>query len=406
MAMLKLSRYSAYAGNPIEEEDKLAERLELSGKKIIRLNRGDPAVYFPTPRYMIDAYLSALNSGKTGYSFHAGIRELRVAIAQRHRRLYNLDPNPDSIIVTQGVSEAILFASSLFIDPGDSALIFRPYYPLYVDALRLSGGNPIFVDCKEEDEFRINPDALRKGLGQHKAEKIKYMIFANPSNPTGAVMRRSELKEIVEVAKDNEVFIISDEIYDEVVFNGEKFTSISEVSKGVPYAVFGGASKGFDSTGFRIGYAMIPEQDRQSIAIREKFADYAKMRLSSNTPAQYAFADAMNKTGVHKEEITKMVEKIAARVNFACDLVNKSKYLYATKPKGAFYLLAKLDMKRLDLKDDQEVAAGLLVEEGIQITRGSGFGAPGHIRIVALAPEEILEQSIRKIDKFLVKHSK
>ncbi len=404
--MLKLSERSVYAWNPIEEEDHLANNLAASGKKIIRLNRGDPAVYFPTPRYIIDAYLNALKSGKTGYSFHAGIIELREAIVKRHKRLYNLDVHPDNVIVTQGVSEAILFANSLFIDQGDSAVIFRPYYPLYPDCLKLNGGTPIYVDSTQENGFRMNPDELRQALKTAKGKKIKYMIFANPSNPTGGVTRRNELKEIVDIANENEIFIISDEIYDEVVYNGAKFTSLSEVSKGIPTMIFGGASKGFDSTGFRIGYALLPESDKFSESVREKMKDFAKMRLSSNTPAEYAFADAMNKIETHDKEIEDMVENIASRVNFVYNRVNESKFLSAAKPEGAFYILAKVDMKKLNFKDDEDLSKKLLIEEGVQITRGSGFGSPDHIRIVALAPENVLDEAIRKIDKFLVRHSK
>lgn len=404
--MTKLSRFSAYAGNPIEEEDKLAHELILQGKKILSLNRGDPAVYFPTPRYIVDAYLNALESGKTGYSYHAGILELRQAIVNRHKRLYNLDSSPDDVIVTQGVSEGIMFFNSVFINHSDSAVIFRPYYSLYLPALEVNGGKPIFVDTKQEDEFRINPDELRKTLEEHKGKSIKYMIFANPSNPTGAVLKRKELKEIAEIAKDNGIFIISDEIYDEVVFSGVEFTSLSQVAEGIPYAIMAGASKGFDSTGFRIGYTIIPGKDMESVQVREKFADFAKMRLSSNTPAQYAFADAMGKTEIHNDAIKNMVSKIESRVNFAHKAINDSDFMTAAKPRGAFYILAKVAMKKIDLKSDSEITRKLLIEEGVQITRGSGFGAPDHIRLVALAPEDELDTAIRKIDKFFVEHSK
>lgn len=404
--MIELSKYSAYAGNPIEEEDHLANSIEASGKRIIRLNRGDPAVYFPTPNYIIDAYLEALEHGKTGYSYHAGVKELREAIVKRHKRLYNLDTHPDNVIVTQGVSEAILFFSSLFINPGDRAIIFRPYYPLYLSALRLVGGEPVFVDCKKENEYRINPDDLRKTLDSEKGKKIKYMIFANPSNPTGAVLAKDVLKEIVDIANEHNIFVISDEIYDEVVYNGAKFTSISEVSKGIPVAVLGGASKGFDSTGFRIGYSMILGSGKDVDAVRNKFADFAKLRLSSSTPAQYAFAEAMSKIEIHKKTIGNMVNMIEGRANFTQKLLNETGYLSSPQPKGAFYVLAEVDMSKTKLKNDEEIAKGLLTEEGVQITRGSGFGHPNSIRIVTLAPEEILEEAFRKIDKFFVRHSK
>ncbi|MDE1768124.1 MAG: aminotransferase class I/II-fold pyridoxal phosphate-dependent enzyme [Candidatus Micrarchaeota archaeon] len=404
--MLKLSKYGSYAGNPIEEEDKLANSIASKGKKVLRLHRGDPAAYFPTPKYIVNAYLHALRSGKTGYSFHAGITELREAIAKRHRRLRHLNADPENVLVTQGVSEAIMFLSASLTDPGDMAIIFRPYYVLYPTCLEVEGGVPIYVDCKEEDRFRINPDNLRKALKSSRGKRIKFMIFSNPSNPTGSVTRKQELSEIVDIANDNDIFIVSDEIYDELVFNGAKFTSLSEVSKGVPSVIFGGASKGFDSTGFRIGYAIFPETDRFSKEVRERMAKYAQMRLSSNTPAQYAFARALNDMSIHQKTVASMVKMIEKRANFTSDLINESEFMSSARPEGAFYALARINMQKIRFKNDEDLSRRLLIEEGVQITRGSGFGAPGHIRIVTLAPENQLELAIRKINKFFVRHSK
>ncbi len=404
--MQRLSRHSEYALNPIEEEDKLSYALASSGKRIIKLNQGNPPLFFPTPKYTIDAYVKALRSGKTGYAFHAGIPELREAIAERHNRLYKADALAEDVVVTQGVSESLLYLNSLFIDPNDRVVVFRPYYPLYKSCIQISAGKPIFVDSYESDGYRFNPDNLKKALSSNKGRRIKFMIFSNPCNPTGMVMQRNELKEIAEIAKDNGVFVVSDEIYDEIVYNGVKFTSFSEVSKGLPAAILGGASKNFDSTGFRIGYTLIAGDDRLSIQVRDKLCDYAKMRLSSNTPAEYAFAESINNIKAHSASLKKMVAQIEKRMNSVYKLVNESDYLSAPRPNGAFYILPSVSMERLDLRDDKELAERLLIEEGVQITRGSGFGAPGHIRIVVLAPQDILGQALRKIDKFFVRHSK
>ncbi len=400
-----MSARSKFAGNAIEEEDAFAARLARSGKSIIRLNRGDPVAYFPTPKYMVDAYVRALRSAKTGYSFHAGIPELREAISRRHRRLYNLNSEPGDVIVTQGVSEAIMFINSMLIDGRDRAVIFRPYYPLYFSSLRINGGKPIYADYMEDEEYGIDIDSLRRRLRNEK--RVKYLILANPSNPTGSVLERKALREIADMANDHGVFIISDEIYDEITYNGATFTSMSEVSRGIPKAIFGGASKSFDATGFRIGYTIIPENDRFSAAAREKMADYAKMRLSSCTPAQYAFAEAIKNARAHNAAVRKMVAEIEDRTNFAYGLLEESGNLQiSSRPKGAFYLFPKVEMERTDLKDDRDLVRRLLVEEGIQITRGSGFGAHDHIRIVSLPDKETLEMAIRKIDKFLDRHSR
>ncbi len=404
--MSQLSRLSAYAFNPIEEEDKLSSELASSGKRIIKLNQGNPPLFFPTPKYTIDAYVKALRSGKTGYTFHAGITELREAIAERHNRLYRAGAVAEDVVVTQGVSESLLYLNSLFIDPNDRAAVFRPYYPLYRSCVQISGGKLIFVDSHENEGYGFNPDNLKRALRSNKGRTIKFMVFSNPCNPTGIVMQRNELKEIAEIAKDNGVFVVSDEIYDEIVYNGAKFTSFSEVSKGIPSAILGGASKNFDATGFRIGYTLVTGDDRLSSQVRDKLCDYAKMRLSSNTPAEYAFAESINNIKAHRAFLNKMVAQIEKRANFVHRLVNESGYLSAPRPNGAFYILPKVSMEKLDLRNDKELVERLLIEEGVQITRGSGFGAPGHIRIVALAPQGILEQALRKIDKFFVRHSK
>jgi aspartate/methionine/tyrosine aminotransferase len=403
--MPQLSRHSEHALNPIEEEDKLSYKLAAAGRKIIKLNQGNPPIFFPTPKYTVDAYVKALRSGRTGYTFHAGIPELREAVSMRHNRLYHADATEDDVVITQGVSEAILCLNSLFINQGDRAVLFRPYYPLYNSALKVSGGQPVFVGLTEDGGYAFDSDALGKALrkgGRH----AKFMIFSNPCNPTGTVMGRKDLVQIAEAAKDNGVFVISDEIYDEIVYNGAKFTSFSEVSKGIPSAILGGASKNFDATGFRIGYALINGRDKFSRQVKDKLCDYAKMRLSSNTPAEYAFADSINSASKHKAAITSMVSQIEKRVNFAHRLINRSNYLSESRPNGAFYLFPKVEMDALDLKDDRELTERLLIEEGVQISRGSGFGAPGHIRIVALAPQGVLEHALRKIDKFFVRHSK
>ena len=400
-----LSRLSAYAGNPIEDTDELAARLKKKGKKIIKLNQGNPTAIFPTPKYIIDAYVSALKEGKTGYSFHAGIPELRQAVADRQNRLYDADFGLEDVIITQGVSESISFINSTFVDPGDRAVLLRPYYPTYLTFLKTVGGVPLFADYSEKEGFKFNPDSLEKALKKER-KMPKFMIFSNPCNPTGTVMRRDELKEVVEIMNDHGIFLISDEIYDEIVFNGAKFTSISEVAKGTKYAIIGGASKNFDATGFRIGYMIVPEKDKTSIDVNRKIRDYAKMRLSSNTTAQYAFAKALENRKEHEKAIRGMVDKIKNRVNKSCEVINEGKYMRVVQPNGAFYLLPKIDMKNLRLKNDFDVVQKLLLEEGVQVSRGSGFGAPDHIRIVALAPEDILELAIRKIDKFFVKHSK
>ncbi|MGC8687291.1 MAG: aminotransferase class I/II-fold pyridoxal phosphate-dependent enzyme [Candidatus Micrarchaeia archaeon] len=403
-----LSKRSKYANNPIEEEDKVAEELVRKGAKIIQLNRGDPPVYFPTPRYIIDAYVKALREGKTTYSRAEGLRMLAGAIAKRYKSMYGIEFDEESVIVTQGVSEALSFLNSALINENETAVLFKPYYPLYVPLLMTYGGRAILADYNEEDNWSIDIEGLKRKLTEahSKGKKIKYLLITNPNNPTGTVLSKKTLQEVADIANDNSLLLISDEIYDEIVYNGAKFTSIGEVAKGQPHVILNGASKDFDSTGFRIGFVAVPEEDKISIELKQKLADYAKMRLSVNLPAQYAVAEAISNAKEHKKAISKMVKEIEKRANYAAKKFSENPLLTVTRPNGAFYLLPKLDMEALKFKNDAEFVDRLLKEEFVQLTRGSGFGAPSHFRIVALPPKDILDYAIDKINDFCAKNSK
>lgn len=351
----------------------------------------------------------ALNEGKTGYCDPEGIPELRDAVSRRYRRLYNVDVNShESVFTTHGVSEALIFVNSMIIDAGDRAVIFKPYYSVSYSGFKMFGGEPIFQHYQENNNWAIDTDELDKKIKASKKEnnRVKYMSITNPSNPTGMVLDRKELQEIVEIAKNNELVLISDEIYDEVIYNGAKFTSISQLAEGVPHIIFNGASKGLDATGFRIGFALVPGDDKVSLQIKKSMADYCAVRLCVNTPAQYAVAEGINDVKEHAKEVGAFVKAVEQRANFASKRINESDFMHVVPPRGAYYLLPKLNMEKLDIKNDKEFVHKLLEEEGVLLTRGSGFGGENHIRLVALPTEEILGLAIDKIDKFCKRHSK
>ncbi len=403
-----LSRSSRYAENAIEEENPTLERLAEEGKKVTKLNIGDPARFFPTPRYMIDAYIKALNEGKTSYVEPEGIPELRDAVAARYKRMYNEDIDRQSIFITHGVSEALIFMNSMFIDPGDMAVIFKPYYSVCYTGFRVFGGEPILQGYQEDRNWDLDTDELDRKIKENigAGRRVKYISITNPSNPTGMVLERKVMERIVDIANDNGLVLISDEIYDEVIYNGAKFTSVSEIAGDVPHIIFNGASKDLDATGFRIGFVLVPGEDKASEEIRKKMSDYCSMRLCVNTPAQYAVAEGINNIKEHEREVSEFVKAIEERANFASKLINESEYMHVVPPGGAYYLLPKLDMSRLRIKDDREFVHKLLEEEQVLLTRGSGFGADGHVRLVALPTKEILEYSINKINEFCRKHSR
>lgn len=396
-----LTERSRFAINPLEEDDAVAEALERKGKSIIKLNRGDPAVYFPTPAYIKEAYIDAIRENKTHYTETRGAKELVAAIMGRYRRMYGLDLEEEDIVVTAGVSEALYMLNSALVERKDRAIVFKPYYTQYIPYIGLAGGQEYLLDYKENEGWGIDVDELDRHVRKlkHKA-RIKYILLTNPNNPTGTVLNRKTLEGIVELANEHKLLLVSDEIYDEITFNGAKFTSIAQVAKGVPYMILNGASKNFDATGFRIGFAVVPGRDELSRKLKAKLADFASVRVSANAPAQYALAEGMNNVVEHNKAIHYMVGEIQNRVNFAVKLLAENKYLSTVRPRGAYYIFPKVDLKGLRFKNDKEFVDSLLKNKYVQITRGSGFGTPGHIRIVSLPKKETLKEAITRLNEF------
>ncbi len=405
-----LSKRSIFAHNSILEEEKVADSIIKKGGKVIEINRGDPAAYFPTPKYTIDAYVKALRTGRTNYSRDSGVIPLVEAITKRYKKKYNVKASIDDVIVTAGVSEALLFINMATINPGDNAIIFKPFYNQYLTQLRLSGGIPEYENYDEKNNWDLNPESIKKTLTRLKSsgklKRTKYMLITNPNNPTGTVLSRKVLKEIVDLSNEYGVFLISDEIYDEIYYNKASFTSLSQLAKGIPHMVLNGASKDFDATGFRVGYMLLPENDKTSLELKLKFAEMASVRLCVNTPAQYAFAEAISNGKMHEKEIKHMVSEIEKRVNAAVDVLKENEKMAVVRPNGAFYILPKVDFKSLRIKDDHEFVDKFLKEEHVMLSRGSGFGAESHVRVVALPPKDILEYAMDKLNRFCKKYSK
>jgi aspartate/methionine/tyrosine aminotransferase len=404
-----ISNRSKYAVNPLREDDGIVIRLRKEGKDVISLSIGDPPRYFQTPKYIVDAYIEALREGHTGYSQAEGAPELRDAVAMRYNRTYGSKMTGSDVIITQGISEALAIMNSALINQGEYGVLFRPYYVQYIANLKLHGGNPIMCNYDEKNNWNVNTDeletALRKMKFAGKINKIKYLLLTNPNNPTGTVLERKVLEKIMDIANDYGIFIISDEIYDEITYNGASFTSVAEVARGIPHAILNGASKNFDATGFRLGFVMIPENDERSILLKNKLVEYAAVRLSANAPAEYAMAKALGDAKAHAAAVTHMRTEIEDRVNYAISLLEKNPYLQTIRPNGAFYIFPRVDLKALGFGTDKEFTDALLNEEYVQLVRGSGFGMPSHIRIVCLAPKEILGNAINKLNSFCERHA-
>jgi aspartate/methionine/tyrosine aminotransferase len=403
-----LSDASRYVHSAIREEDDFADELRKKGKKVVKLSSGDPALYYPTPRYIVDAYSQALERGQTSYSRSQGVLELVDAIIGRYRARYGISMKEKDVMVTSGVAEALTFMNSALMDPGDMALILKPYYTQYPVAIQMFGGKFLLGNYDESDGWSIDLEGLAKLVKERKrgSKRIKYLLITNPNNPTGTVLPRRALEEVVELANEHRILLVSDEIYDEIVFSGASFTSVCELARGMPYLVLNGASKAFDATGFRIGYVVAPEEDRTSEELKRKLTDYCRVRLCANTPAQYAIARAMSDRAEHERTVGQMIRAIEGIVETAMKLLAENPHLSAVKPNGAFYIFPRIDMKALRLKDDRDFVHTLLEEKLVQTTRGSGFGASDHFRIVALAPKDIMSDCIQRVNEFCRQHAK
>jgi alanine-synthesizing transaminase len=402
-----LSDSSKFVHSAIREEDDFAEGLRKKGKQIVKLSSGDPALYYPTPKYIIDAYADALSKGKTFYSRSQGVMELVDAVIGRYNSRYGIRLTEQDVMVTSGVAEALTFLNSAVINPGDPAVILKPYYTQYPVAIQMFGGEFLLGRYDEANEWNIDFDALAKLVRERKrgSKKIKYLLITNPNNPTGTVLPRKALEEVVQLANEHDILLVSDEIYDEILFGGASFTSVCELAKGIPHLILNGASKAFDATGFRIGYVVAPENDSVSVELKQKLTDYCRVRLCANTPAQYAIASAMSNLTEHEKTVRLLVRAIEETVDSAMKLLCENPYLMAVRPRGAFYIFPRINMRALDFKNDKEFVHALLEEKLVQTTRGSGFGAPNHFRIVALAPKEVMSDCIERINAFCRKHA-
>lgn len=399
-----LAKRTKFVGSAIRELDLIAAQMKKEGKDVIKLNIGDTAAYFPTPKYVMDAYIEALKENKNFYSISIGIEELRYEISKYYYDFHGVEFTPNDVFVTAGISESLNFLNAALIDPGDMAALFVPYYPPYLNFLRFYGGRPLFINYLDGSSPAENLEKeVKKLKSSGKLKKLKYILVTSPSNPSGRIATKKELEELVDIANNYGILIVSDEIYDGISF--KPFTSLGKVAKGVPHVIFNGASKVLRATGFRIGYTVIPENDELSKELKQKFIEMASMRLSVNTPAQYAVAEGYRMMKQHMPEIESVNNEIKKRLEMFLNLLDPE-FFEGKFPDGAFYLFPKLKLEKLEFKDDKEFSRRLLEEKYVQLVGGSGFGVKGNIRIVGLVPPETIQKATQRINEFCRSHKK
>ncbi|MEM4252752.1 MAG: aminotransferase class I/II-fold pyridoxal phosphate-dependent enzyme [Candidatus Nitrosotenuis sp.] len=388
---MKVSKKVAGVEYAIRDIVLAARQVEKQGKKITYLNIGDPVQYgFQPPENVKEAMIKSIKSGFNYYASSEGLPELREAIAKKEGSK-GLSVGPDDILVTNGVSEALDMVMSSIIEEGDEVLLPGPYYPPYASYVRLHGGIPVefAVDLKNS-----TPDIedIRKKI----TKKTVAICLISPNNPTGAVFSEKSLKNIVDIANEHDLYVICDEIYDQIVFD-EKFTGIGKVSSDSPIILLNGFSKVHLMSGWRIGYIGFNQSEKLR-PLRENLPKLARVRISTNLPVQYAALESLRGPQGYVNEF---VSELKKRRDFVVKRLNSIPGLSCTSPKGAFYAFPKIENNRYS--SDQEFVMELLKKTGVLTVHGSGFGTKygsGHFRLVFLPDMNTLDFALNEIEKF------
>lgn len=375
----------------------IADQVKKTGKQVYHLNIGDPLKYdFKTPKFITEALANASYNGKNFYADSLGVVELREEISKILKRKDNLDIKSDDIVVTTGVTEAIYFLLAAMIEKGQELLIPGPTYPLYINNTKFYDGIPIEYELKEEDEWEPNIDDLRNKI----TSKTQAILICSPNNPTGVLFSEKKVKEIIDIAGEYNLPVLSDEIYDQITYERD-YVSPASLSKDVPVIGMNGFSKAHLMTGWRLGYLYYHDPENKLIDLKEGIAKLARARLSASCIAQYAAIEIFKTKSNHTVE---MVRSLRERRDYSYKRLKQIEGINCVNASGAFYLFPKINLKEFkNWKTDKDFAIDLLKETGVCTVYGSGFGKFGenHIRLTFLPNLNTLEKVYNHIEDFV-----
>jgi len=397
-----LTERLSYVQYAIRELFPVAEKIEKAGQTVARVNVGDPVPYFGTPKYITEALCKAAKDGKTGYGRSPGEQPFLDAIARRYKRKYNFEIETQNIFVTQGVSEAIQFIDAALMEKGRGCVVFSPYYSAYMPTLKFYGGAPYASPCLEEKGWAPDIDDLQRQVRKAKEEgnDLRYVRVINPSNPAGSVWERKDLQAVADFAKDNDLLLVSDELYDEIVFDGE-FTSMAELVQGQPFVLLNGMSKNWCATGLRLGWIAMHGKGEAMAKLHDGITRLGTIRLCPSMPAQFASVEALDNVKAHQEFLAGFNKEVKRRSDHACKLLNEIPGVSCQRAKGAFYLFPKIDVAKAGCKTDTEFVRKLLETQHVWAVQGTGFGCSGHLRIVTLPDMGVLDAACAGIAKMM-----
>ncbi|TET55938.1 MAG: aminotransferase class I/II-fold pyridoxal phosphate-dependent enzyme [Promethearchaeota archaeon] len=395
--MIMVSQRVKEISYAIREIAAVANRVAKSGKEIYHLNIGDPVIYdFKMPEYISQALADASFRGKNFYVDSLGAPELRAELSKSLKQSYNINVNAEDFLVTSGVTEAIFFITAALLENKNEILIPGPSYPLYINYAKFFDGIPKEYELDENNDWEPNTEDLRNKIN----EKTKAILICSPNNPTGVMYSEKMVKEIINIAGEYNLPILSDEIYDQIVYE-KPFTSPAALSNDVPVIGLNGFSKSHLATGWRLGYMYYHDPENKLEDLKAGIAKLARARLSASSVAQYAAVEILKNPGTHTKE---MVSKLKERRDYSYNRLRKIEGITCVKPNGAFYLFPKLDFNEFGKwKDDKDFTIDLLEKTGICGVYGSGFGdfGNGHVRFTFLPNKEILGTVYNLLEEFL-----
>lgn len=406
---------SGHSMNTIKKSDKLqnvcydirgpllqtANKMEAEGKRILKLNVGNPAPFGLEAPHEILRDVAMNLSEATGYSDSQGIFSARKAVLQYYQSKGLLSAvDVRDVYLGNGVSELIVMTMQALMNDGDEVLIPMPDYPLWTAAANLSGGTAVHYRCNEEDNWHPDIEDIKSKI----TSKTKGIVVINPNNPTGALYSDELLRQIIAIAKEHDLIIMADEIYDRILYDDTVHTPMSTLTDDVLVLSYNGLSKSHRIAGFRAGWMMVSGKKHHATDFIEGLDMLASMRLCSNVQGQYAIQTAM---GGHQsmKDLTSQKGRLYKQREMAVSRLNAIKGISCTMPQGAFYCFPKIDPEIYPIEDDMAFMMDLLIEENVLMVQGTGFNwdKPDHFRLVFLPNLNDLEDAMDRLDRFFAK---
>ncbi|HWM17176.1 MAG TPA: pyridoxal phosphate-dependent aminotransferase [Microbacterium sp.] len=376
-----------------------AQRLENDGHTILKLNTGNPAAFgFDAPFQIVRDMIEAMPHAH-GYSDSRGIISARNAVVYRYEGIDGFPAfDPDDVFLGNGVSELITMTMQALLDEGDEVLIPAPDYPLWTAMTSLGGGTPVHYRCDELNSWQPDLDDIRAKI----TPRTKAIVVINPNNPTGAVYTREVLEGIVEIARENSLLLLSDEIYDRIIFDGAVHIPLATVAPDLLCLTFNGLSKTYRVAGFRSGWLVITGPKEHAAGFLEGINLLASTRLCPNVPAQHAVQAALS--GVQSiDALIAPSGRLHDQRDAAWQGLESIPGVSCVKPEGALYAFPRLDPEVHEIHDDAKLVYDFLVAEHVLLVQGTGFNwpTPDHVRIVTLPEARVLTEAVERFGNFL-----